>query len=758
MSTGQEMASVTVLLLAGLFSPALAGDWGQWCGRDSKNVVSDAKGLPTEFDAGESRGGKTARAASENVLWTARLGSQTYGSPVVAGGRIYVGTNNERPRDPKYRGDRGVLMCFREADGEFLWQLVVPKLPSGGNFNGDYGKLGICATPAVDGDRVYVMTNRCAVVCLDVRGLANGNDGPFKDEAKSYAKPRSEKTREGPDGPVVERVEGDPVELGPTDADILWRFDMMKEVRCWPQDASACSVLVHGDYVYVGVPNGVDVSHQRMPYPDAPSFLLLDKKTGRLVAVEKSKIGTRIFHSQWSSPSLGVVGGRTLVFYGAGDGFCYAFDAKPVGVGPGKVGTIKEVWRFDCNPPEHKVDENGKKIAYQTRHAAKGDLGPSECIGTAVFHEGRVVVSVGQDTLHGIAPGCLSCIDATKTGDISKTGKVWVKPEVDRSLSTAAVADGLVYWADYTGRLFCIDAKTGETVWTHELRDRVWSSPLVADGKVYLGTKRGYLHVMATGREKKQVARIKLDTGVFATPVVANGVLYVATMGNLHAVACDGTSRPSRPKPPEKPAYRPAPKEDRAFFNGKDLKGWKGDRAYWGVEDGQVVGKASRAVPKNQFLFNPVKVVDFHLSVMVRLAPNDRNSGIQFRSQRRKDGHAAGYQADVGRGVWGTLYHEHGRGGLDSTHRGEKHIKPGEWNRYEILAVGPRIWLAINGHLAAAVEDPKGEKEGFIAFQVHSGPPQDVRFKDIRLTHNPKVRLAGKSEKELVGALKAPER
>jgi outer membrane protein assembly factor BamB len=531
-------AGIAAVLIGGVSPAAHARDWPQWCGRDCRNLVSDAKALPTQFDVGEVRKGKTPRAASKNVLWTARLGSQTYGGPVVAGGRIFVGTNNDKPRDPKYSGNRGVLMCFREADGQLLWQLVVPKLKSGGNFNGDYGKLGICATPAVDGDRVYVMTNRCAVVCLDVHGLANGNDGPFKDEARSYAQPRSEKYKEGPDGPIIQRVPGDPVELGETDADILWRFDMMKEISCWPQDASACSVLVHGDYVCFGTSNGVDRSHRRLPYPNAPSFVMLDKKTGRLVAVDKSNIGPNIYHGQWSSPSLGVVNGRELIFYGAGDGFCYAFDARPVGAGDGKVGTIREVWRFDCNPPEYRVDENGKKIRYQTKHGAKGVLSPCECIGTAAFHDNRLYVSIGQDTLHGTAPGCLSCIDATKTGDISRTGKVWMNTEVERSLSTAAVTAGLVYWADYTGRLFCIDADTGKIVWTHDVRDRIWSSPLVGDGKVYIGTKRGYLHVLAAGREKKEIARIKLDTGVFATPVVANGAFYVATMTRLYAVRC----------------------------------------------------------------------------------------------------------------------------------------------------------------------------------------------------------------------------
>ena len=533
------VAAAVLAVAAGL--SARAEDWPLWGGSADRNMVCpSAKGMPVAFDAGETRAGKISRPGSKNVLWTAPLGTQTYGGPVIAGGRIFVGTNNGRPRDEKYKGDRGVMMCFNEADGKLLWQLVVPKLRNYGNFNGDLRNLGICATPTVDGDRVYVVTNRAAVLCLDVRGLANGNDGPFTDEAQCYAPPINEKTLEGPNGPKVLRDPGKPVKLGPTDADIIWRFDMMKEVSCWPQDASSCSMLVRGNYVYVGTSNAVDKSHKRLPYPHAPSFLILDKRTGRLVATDKSDIGTRVLHGQWSSPSLGVVNGREMIFYGAGDGFCYAYDPKPRDAGEGKVGEIEEIWRFDCNPPELRF-RDGERIPYQTKHKPVGDVSPCEVIPTPVFHAGRIYVAIGQDTLHGTGPGCLSCFDpAAGTGDITKKGLVWRNTEVDRTLATVSVHEGLVYSADYTGILRCIDAGTGKTIWSHDVRDKIWNSTLVADGKVYIGTKRGVLHILAAGREKKVLGEVKLDTGICATPVVANGVFYIASMTRLYAVKCGG--------------------------------------------------------------------------------------------------------------------------------------------------------------------------------------------------------------------------
>src|SRR2546428_5740780 len=89
--------------------PGASGDWPMWGGTPDRNMVSNMKGLPIEWDV------KTKK----NVKWVADLGSQSYGNPVVAGGMVFVGTNNENPRDPKPPGDRGGLLPFRDPDGEF---------------------------------------------------------------------------------------------------------------------------------------------------------------------------------------------------------------------------------------------------------------------------------------------------------------------------------------------------------------------------------------------------------------------------------------------------------------------------------------------------------------------------------------------------------------------------------------------------------------------------------------------------------------
>jgi hypothetical protein len=323
-------------------------DWREWGGRDlGRNRYSSAVGLPDTFDIGEINRCRMQDPAgtqsglmtgpvgllmedTQNLKWIAWLGSQSYESPTIAGGRVFVGTNNEQPRDRRHVGDRSVLMCFDEKTGSYLWQLIVPKLKSG-KVN-DWETLGLLSSPVVESNRLYVASTRGEVLCLTTEGLSAGNQGPFKDEAQYTAGPGST-----------------PVPSGPKDADIVWKYDMMEELGVFPHNGTRTHPLILGDFVYVGTCNGMDWTHTNVPYPMSPSLIALDKRTGALAGVDDAHIGTNILHGQWSSPSAGQVGGRWLIFYGGGDGVCYAFDAMPIEVNGEKV--LRKVWWADCKPP-----------------------------------------------------------------------------------------------------------------------------------------------------------------------------------------------------------------------------------------------------------------------------------------------------------------------------------------------------------------------------------------------------------------------
>jgi len=525
---------IVVVGLAAILAGATRGsDWPQWGGNDpGRNMVSSETNLPDSFVPGEklTDGSGVDLATARDVRWVARLGSYIYGNPTVAGGRVFAGTDDtllaEDKRFERSRG--GMVQCLDAASGRTLWRLATPKrdddrLPKGAHFSQQH--YGTCSSPAIAGGRAYVMTSACEIACLDVDGLADGNDGPFTNEGQYMA---------GPGKP--------PIELGPTDADIVWLFDIVEELGVCPHDAASCSALVDGRFLYCVTSNGVDEPHEKCPRPEAPSYFCLDTQTGRLLATDAERMGTRLWHCLWSPPSMGVAGGRALVFFGGGDGVCYAFEALTEV--PEKPIAFKKVWWYDCNPPHYRF-RDGKPIPYydgdkRKRNSPNKDdgtyLGPSQIISTPVFHKGRVYVTIGQDPAHGRGRGLLHAIDATKTGDITETGRIWSFDGLERSMSSVAIAGGLLYAVDLAGRVHCLELETGGVLWIHDLAAETWGTPLVADGKLFIGTKKSF-HIIALGQTPRELAKINLGAASYGTPVAAGGTLYVGAGKYLWAVA-----------------------------------------------------------------------------------------------------------------------------------------------------------------------------------------------------------------------------
>jgi outer membrane protein assembly factor BamB len=478
---------------------AFAADQAQWGERFSGNLVSKETGLPESFDL------KTGK----NVKWVVPLGSESYAPAVISQGKVFVGTNNRKPRDPRRKGDRGVLLCLDEKDGSLIWQLVIAKIE--GDVYKDWYGSGICSPVTVEGDRVYVLSNRGELLCLDIHGMKNGNDGPFKDEA-----------------PLMVQSNQKPIPLNDKDADIIWRFDIHKGAGTWPHDAAHGSILIDGDLLYVNTGNGVDNTHRKIRRPDGPSLIVVDKKTGRYVARDQEGIGPRIFHCTWSSPSLGTVKGKRCIFFGGGDGVCYAFKALKQPVVGKELKALEKIWSFDCDPTAPKTGPD--------KYRKNRREGPSLIKSMPVFVDGKVYITAGGDIWWGKRFSWLKCIDASGTGDITKTGQVWSYELKRHCSATPSIHDGLAYISDCGGLVHCVDAATGKAYWTHKAGGQMWGSTLVADGKVYVGTRSGTFWVLAAGKEKKVLGKMELDSGVSRSPTVANGVVYIATMEKLYAI------------------------------------------------------------------------------------------------------------------------------------------------------------------------------------------------------------------------------
>ena len=446
-------------------------DWPMWGGTPDRNQVSNMKNVPSEWDV------KTKK----NIKWVAELGSQSYGNPVVAKGMVFVGTNNELLRDPKQGGDRGVLMAFRESNGEFLWQQTHAKLEAGRA--NDWPYQGVASSPLVEGERLYYVSNRGVVFCLDINGFRdNENDGPFMDEPLK----------------------------GQSDADVIWSFDMLEEVGSYPHNMSNSSPVVHGDLIYLSTSNGQDESHVHIPSPQAPVDHRAQQehreaRVGRQLGPRTASCtgSGRRRPSARSAASLQVVSAQ-------GDGWVRGYEAE----------SGKKLWEFDTNPKD--------AVWPRTRN---------EVIATPVIYQDRVYIGNGQDPEHGEGVGHFYAIDATKRGDITQTGRVWHFDKIRRTISTAAIADGLVYVSDFSGYLHCLDANTGQEYWQHDMLAAVWASPFLIDGKVFLGDEDGDVVVMAHSKEKVVIGEMNMGSAVYGTIVPANGTLFLNNRSQLFAIS-----------------------------------------------------------------------------------------------------------------------------------------------------------------------------------------------------------------------------
>jgi outer membrane protein assembly factor BamB len=449
---------------------AAESDWPMWGGSPSRNLVQARdKGIPSSWDP------KTKK----NVKWVAALGSQSYGNPVAAGGKILVGTNNQVPRNPKIQGDKGILLCLDASDGKLLWQAAHEKLETG-RVN-DWPEQGIASSPCVEGRRV----------CADIEGFLDGeNNGPLKNERHQ----------------------------DPSDADFIWILDMIGELNVFPKNLASSSPLIVNDLVYVVTSNGPGNDGRTLPSPRAPSFIAVDKQTGKIVW-QSNAPGENVIEGQWSAPAYAFAEGRPQVIFPGGDGILRGLD--PLRGTP--------IWQFDLNPKDAVYEPGGGG----TKNVP---------IGTPVCDGGKVFIGVGMDPEFGEgAAGHFYAIDASKEGDITESGLLWHFGGKDyrRTISTACVKDGLVYAVDLAGFLRCLDEGSGKLYWTHDMLASVWGSPFWVDGKIYLGDEDGDVVVLKAGQALEVLGEVNMGNSIYSTPIAANGVLYVMTRTQLFAIAAE---------------------------------------------------------------------------------------------------------------------------------------------------------------------------------------------------------------------------
>lgn len=356
---------------------------------------------------------------------------------------------------------------------------------------------------------------------------------------------------------------------------------MMSELRIFPHERSVCSPLIVGEIIFVVTPNGVGEGHRKLPSPQAPSFIALNKKDGKLLWMNNVP-GNSILHGQWTNPTYAEINGVEQVIFPGGDGWLYSFVPE----------TGIPIWKFDCNSKDAMYEPAG----LGTRN---------HFVGSPVFYDNKIYIGTGDGMgapCEGSGTADFICVAPSKRGDISKStisgrgedgkplnekpnpnscevwryggaeyGK-WAQRDckIESTSSTSAIVDNIVYITEQAGILHCIDARTGKHYWQFDTKASIWGSPYYVDGKILVANAQGDLFVfkhlkthqvydevkavenaknMKEARQlrmevQKQVAekyllsKTEFDAPIRTTPVVANGRLYVMTEKNLYAIRC----------------------------------------------------------------------------------------------------------------------------------------------------------------------------------------------------------------------------
>ena len=524
-----------------------AADWPMLGLDNTRNAVSDERDSPTFWRILGEEGLLNPNEMSENVRWTAALGTVTAGDPIVANGLVWIGTNNFTLSNREKTEDAAVLMCFREADGKLLYKYKSKRHQMGRVFD-PYGGA-MASTPVVEGDHLWFVSNRHELLCLDVGPIRRGEENPKQ----------------------------------------LWKRDLVFEFGVSPRASVMnlhhwSSVATYKDRLYVVTGNGVGADYRTVPKPEAPSLICFDKLTGKTVWKDSSP-GKNILFGQWSSPLVVEVNGCAQAIVAQGDGWVRSFEAR----------SGEPIWQFDMNRKSWK---------FSGAHRGKRNY----LLATPVFHDNRVYIASGKVWEDFGSNGRLCCIDAAKSGDVSaeiavgadgrpiphrreqavdssrgeqavrnpNSGLIWEFSESEEfldsmhwSMSSVVIKNGLLIAVDIEGLVHCLDAKSGKKHWTYESWDSTcFNSPLIVGEKVYVpfDDQVAIFRLSADPNVAmyggKPIATTKANMA-YSSPTFANGRLYLANRGILAAIG----SGQSEPLPTENAVVDKKPRPDAPFVS-----------------------------------------------------------------------------------------------------------------------------------------------------------------------------------------------
>ncbi len=525
------LGSVVSLLCLGSLC-AQSQDWSSRGRGNSHNPVVATNDIPVDFELPPNRvEDKVLKHPSiQNAKWFAEIGMSLGSEPAISNGLVWIGGSNAKPRDPKIIGDAGVLFCFRESDGKFLYQYVSPRRKEGRSV--DWPRYGIASTPYIENDRIYFCTNRCETVCLDIRPLIEGTGLPTE----------------------------------------VWKVDMLEKFNVVPGVAHIgsrhlhCSPVIWRDYIYVNTTHTVRPFSAKSPVANdskaPPSLICFNKKNGTVKWTDNTP-GNSTLGPQWGNPTVVQAGGRNQIIIGQGDGWVRSFDCLS-----GEL-----IWKFDIN-------EKATRIKYREKHGWQAAyLG--QVISEPVFKNGRLFLARGYEYEFGRCTGRLCCIDPAKTGDLSSellsandevsvnpnSGLIWEfkgspsgpegadadeeNPNVMHSSSgSVAVHNGFVIASDWAGSIHCLDEKSGKRHWSYETLSRIYGSPLIMGDAVLVADEDGTVSriKLASKMDKSEIGTNYTGFFIQTSPIYANGTFYFTAYSRILAIPARDTTEKFKKK------------------------------------------------------------------------------------------------------------------------------------------------------------------------------------------------------------------
>lgn len=271
----------------------------------------------------------------------------------------------------------------------------------------------------------------------------------------------------------------------------LWKRE---DLPCRHYRGPSSSVVLFENLVILTM-DGVDLQYH----------VALDKQTGltvwkttRSVAWNDEDIPDQMVkdgdrRKAHSTPLIGMVGGQPQMF-SAGAKAAYAYDPR----------TGKELW----------------KVQYPDWSTAPRPL----------YQDGLVYF------VTGLARKELWAVKTGGTGDVTDSHVAWkLKTRVGKYASPLLV-NGLLYTVADESFVTCVDAATGETVWTERVGGKFAASPVYADGRIYLFDQQGTTLVLKPGRTLEQMATNTLSGGFMASPAASGKAFYLRTKTHLYRV------------------------------------------------------------------------------------------------------------------------------------------------------------------------------------------------------------------------------